>query len=287
MNNSALDSQQIRLSDGRRLGFAQYGAAGGKPVIYCHGGLSSRYDISFADQICTDMGVRLLAVDRPGMGLSDHLPERSLRSFAADIEELASQLSIRNFPVLGWSLGGAYALVCGFALPHLVSMVGTVGGMGPADSLSLKQLGWVEDRLLLKCDATLAPILSAMLQTVRHMPPWSLDAWLVAHLHCERDRRVIREAPADFVAKFFREALRQGPAGVLADYKAVGSPWGFDLIDIKTKVIAWQGMQDNLCPLTMGQRYADQMADCQLIALPDYGHFLLHEKLEEVLDKLL
>lgn len=287
MNNTALDSQQICLKDGRRLGYAQYGAPSGRPVVYCHGGLSCRYDISFADETCSRLGVRLLAVDRPGLGLSDHLPQRSLRSFASDIEELATQLSITNFPVLGWSLGGAYALVCGYALPHLVSVVGTVGGMGPADSLSLKQLGWVEDRLLLKCDATLAPILSAILQTVRHMPPSTLNWWLINHLACERDRRLIRDLPSDFVAKFFRGALHQGPAGVLADYKAVGSPWGFDLPDIKTKVLAWQGMEDNLCPLTMGARYAERMTDCQLLPLPDYGHFLLHEKLPEVLGKLL
>lgn len=52
------------------LGYADWGDPGGAPVIYCHGGLSSRVDIAWASRFCAERGVRLIAPDRPGSGLS-------------------------------------------------------------------------------------------------------------------------------------------------------------------------------------------------------------------------
>ena len=36
------DGPFVRLADGRRLGYADLGDPDGVPVVWCHGGLSSR-----------------------------------------------------------------------------------------------------------------------------------------------------------------------------------------------------------------------------------------------------
>lgn len=78
---------RIRLSDGCHLGYAEYGDPDGKPVVYFHGGLSSRLDIAFAALFCQTRGIRLLSIDRPGIGLSDFQPNRMLLDWPDDICE--------------------------------------------------------------------------------------------------------------------------------------------------------------------------------------------------------
>ena len=65
------------LADGRLLGYAFYGPEGGRPVLYLHGTPSSRLEpliINIWGHSLTDLlqqyNIRLIAVDRPGMGLS-------------------------------------------------------------------------------------------------------------------------------------------------------------------------------------------------------------------------
>jgi pimeloyl-ACP methyl ester carboxylesterase len=289
VNPSANDKtdRTVSLQDGRRLGYAEYGDTAGKPVVYCHGGLSSRLDISWAHERCLQQGVRLLAVDRPGMGLSDPKRGRSLLSWAADVRELADALGLQQFPVLGWSLGGPYALACGFALPDLVTAAGMVGALLPTSPQCISELGWFEDRVLLNLNPRHAPIFSAALNAVRVLPPPVVKWFLLTHVSCTSDIEEVRGHSPEYVARLFFEALRQGAAGVLDDYSAVSSDWGFQLSDVRVPIISWQGTEDNICPLSMAKRYNAHFIRGELIEMPELGHFLLLRKLPEILDKLL
>jgi pimeloyl-ACP methyl ester carboxylesterase len=98
---SANESLQMRLRTGRRLGFAEYGDPGGIPFFYFHGWPSSRLEGRAAAGIAARLGVRLIAPERPGCGLSEFQPHRTLRSWPADVSELADHLGLDNFGVLG------------------------------------------------------------------------------------------------------------------------------------------------------------------------------------------
>ena len=60
-----------RLSSGRVLAYDDVGEDGGIPVLYFHGGGDSRQTRHPDDTIASSLGVRLIAVDRCGSGLSD------------------------------------------------------------------------------------------------------------------------------------------------------------------------------------------------------------------------
>ena len=79
MANERID-QQIKLRDGRMLGYAEYGVPDGVPVFYFHGFPSSRLDWQFFDNEdpVTELNARIIAVDRPGSGLSDFQRGRRL-----------------------------------------------------------------------------------------------------------------------------------------------------------------------------------------------------------------
>lgn len=120
------DTQTLVLPCGRSLGFASYGSPTGFPVVFLHGWPSSRLEGVGASSAALRHGVRLLALDRPGFGVSSPLAgagigpraTRHVANFARDdVRAFADALGLRRFSVLGGSGGGPYALACARFLP--------------------------------------------------------------------------------------------------------------------------------------------------------------------------
>ncbi len=135
MNASRTD-QQIKLQDGRNLGYAEFGPPKGTPIFYFHGFPSSRLDwqLFCDDDTLAELNIRVIAPDRPGYGLSDYQPDRRLIDWPNDVIELANTLQIDRFAVLGISGGGPYAIACANGISERLIRVGIVCGMGPADA---------------------------------------------------------------------------------------------------------------------------------------------------------
>src|SRR3954463_4716799 len=89
-------SQSLRLADGRRLCFAEYGAPDGAPVIYLHGTPGSRLQGVHAHDAALSRDVRLICPDRPGYGGST-FRRSSMLDYVDDIVALADALSIDRF----------------------------------------------------------------------------------------------------------------------------------------------------------------------------------------------
>jgi pimeloyl-ACP methyl ester carboxylesterase len=87
-------NQSIQLSDGRTLGYAEYGPANGVPVFYFTGGNSSRFEGEWFENAAIKKHIRLIVPDRPGFGLSTFQPTRQLLDWPADVVELANALSL-------------------------------------------------------------------------------------------------------------------------------------------------------------------------------------------------
>lgn len=123
-------NQQYQLPHGRKLGYDEYGSPDGKPIFYLHGSPSSRLEVKLyvSEDLLQSLNVRLVAVDRPGMGRSDFQPNRALLDFPKDLLALADHLNIRRFSILAYSLGGPYGLACAYAIPERLTKVGIVSG---------------------------------------------------------------------------------------------------------------------------------------------------------------
>lgn len=74
------NNQQIKLRDGRLLGYAEFGDPDGKPILYFHGAHSSRVSGKVLAPVATRINARVIAVDRPGFGLSDFKSGHPIRS---------------------------------------------------------------------------------------------------------------------------------------------------------------------------------------------------------------
>jgi pimeloyl-ACP methyl ester carboxylesterase len=128
--------QTVVLRDGRRLGFAEWGDRTGTPVFFFHGMPSSRLNGHADPSVLDRRHVRRIAIDRPGMGLSDFQPERKLLGWPDDVVELADRLGLDRFGVVGNSAGGPYAAACAYKIPARLTHVGIVSGVAPFERLS-------------------------------------------------------------------------------------------------------------------------------------------------------
>lgn len=94
------DASVFTLADGRKLGYAQCGLLTGKPVFYCHGLPGCRIEAGHLHAAAMELGIRVIAADRPGIGLSSPQPGRKILDHASDLEELGKHLKLDSYGVM-------------------------------------------------------------------------------------------------------------------------------------------------------------------------------------------
>lgn len=285
--NPASDSQ-IRLGDGRRMGFAQYGDPAGRPLFFFQGTPSSR--LLHPDQTITrSLGVRHIQLDRPGFGLSDFQPGRTLLDWPDDVAEVADRLGIERFAVVGVSGGGPYVAACAYRIPQRLTAAAMVGSVAPLD----------------------APGMAASLPTVRRVgaaigryAPWLLRPlmWLTQNPQRNPERffqqytshnlvpdRVLLDQPEfrDMLKANYLEATRQGMRGFAWETRIMSRPWGFGLEAISFEIHLWHGEEDTSTPPVMARYMAETIPNCRARFFPREGHFLMFTRWRELLITLL
>jgi pimeloyl-ACP methyl ester carboxylesterase len=268
------------------MAYAQYGVADGFPIVNAHGGLACRVEVADADGVAAASRVRLISPDRPGVGLSDPQPGRTVLDWARDLAELLDQIDADRFAVMGWSMGGQYAAAVGHALRHRVSRVAIIAG-----ALPLAEPG-VFDEL---------PAMDRFLTRMSQRAPWPTQQWfrmmrfvarvaptrygrLAARTLGEADGAVIQNQGFDVFAAMSRESMRQ-LAGVVEEYRAWARPWGFAPEDLEVPVDVWAGTRDQLVNSSWAHRLATRIPNATL-NIRDGGHFLAHRYYREILAAL-
>lgn len=275
-----------RLADGRTLGFAQYGDPAAPPVLYFHGYPSSRLEAG----LIPIPGVRLISPDRPGYGLSDPKPGRTLLDWARDVEALLDALHLDRVGLIGMSGGAPYAAACAHAIPHRLTGTALVSGMGPpgfgweAGSPAGFLMGLGRRPLALR---TLAHTARGF---IRGGDPLALAGLLRRRAGLPPSDRVLLNADAgEKVVAGWREAVRLGVHGPLSDALIYARHWGFALEGIRGAVSVWHGTADTTVPVAAGRLLADRISGARAHILEGEGHFSLIFKhhpaiLRELLD---
>ena len=279
----------VRLHDGRRLGYAEYGDRGGSPVFFFHGLGTTRVICPPDDGTALRERIRLVAVDRPGIGISDRRPRRRLLDWPADVVQLADQLEIERFAVVGWSGGGPYAAACGYLLPHRVRKVGMVSSPAPLS-------GVPEADYLLRFHRTAA--------RAAGRAPWMIRLALWHWGRPQRrdperffeesfaamppsDRTILAE-PALRLAMIENsgELYRQGGKGLYDEALVLARRWGFDAADLRVPVHVWHGERDDTVPVRMAHYMASRVPGSEATFYPEDGHHLLYRRWAEILAAL-
>lgn len=274
----------VRLPDGRWLAYAEFGDPDGLPVFVFHGVPGSRLLMS-DDRPIAAAGIRMIAVDRPGIGRSGPQPRRRMLDWPADVAALADALGLRRFAVAGGSGGGPYALACAAALPERVTHVVLAASMAPFDRPGaldgfspFRKFAW-----WMLLHAPFQRHVTSWMQSrlFRNEPDWMLRR--MSRRMAEADREAIADAEVhDVLVIQMREAFRQGWRGTAQDFDVLTRPWGFALADVTTPVDLWQGLDDANVPPAMGRYLAARLPNCRA-RFAAGGHFGQLETMDEIL----
>ncbi len=283
-------SETLTLSDGRRLSFCSFGDPQGRPLVALHGTPGSRLKFASADPIARDLGLRLICPDRWAYGDTEAPKTPTLCAYASDAQELADQLAIDRFAVLGVSGGGPYAVAIAAEASDRVTSLGLFAPVGPiAGSNSHQEPAIPPDAFHRFCFCTL-PQWPKVVRTIfgayragLNVAP-SLAVSLAALRTPPADRRILSDQQLRAnLARAFRVGLADGTQGTAIDMVLFGNKWEIDLDHIKAPARLWLGDADRNIPKTAARTLATQVPNCELVSLTDAGHFWILQNEAEVL----
>ncbi len=268
----------LHLPDGGQLGFREYGDAAGSPLIFFHGWPGSSGQGVFLDLPARERGIRVIAVDRPGMGNSSRIPGRTFLHVPPLAGELLEALALERCDVLGVSGGGPYALACAWALPHRIRKAVVCCGAPPLDTPEpRRQFSPVYQAMLALHDrwpGALRALLAPVSLAGRIPPPWGVMKMMLRMLP-PRDREALgtRERFALFYPSF-RDAMRSGHQALYDDAWCYSQPWPFNVSEIRVPVRVWHGTQDTNFHCSLAEHLAGRIPGA-VFHLREEGHYSL------------
>jgi pimeloyl-ACP methyl ester carboxylesterase len=130
---------------GLKLHYQDYGTAGKVPMLCVHGGAASGHWFDF---VAGDFNSEhhVYSIDQRGHGDSAWAPtpDYTYERYAADVDEFAAKLDLRDFVLIGHSMGGAVALTYAALHPGRVArlvVVDTTLHMTPERIAKLREVG--------------------------------------------------------------------------------------------------------------------------------------------------
>ena len=280
----------LKLKDGRNLGYIDLGKKDANRVLFhFHGFPGSRLEATMLADRAITKNVRLIGIDRPGMGLSDFKKNRTLLDWPDDVVELADVLGIDKFAVEGISGGGPYAAACAYKIPERLISCGIISGLASKDLEMEKKVKlfslirnfpwlfkliiWIQSRGM----KDLEKAEKNMKKTIIKFPG--------------ADRKVLEDP--QMMSKFVKETaegFRQGSKGAYHDGKIYANSWGFNLEDIspKLKVYIWHGDADTSVPISMGREMCKVIPNCEGKFYPGEGHYsTIFNYYEDIINTLI
>ena len=282
----------VELDDGRLIGIAEFGPAGGFPIMWFHGTPGARRQVPpRAVEYAHEVDVRIIGVERPGVGRSTpHRYERII-DWADDIAEVLDRLGIDRFGVIGLSGGGPYALAACARMPDRAVAAAILGGVAPASGPERVRGGVVPGLRLIRplLDVLAEPAARAMSGALKIAGPFAdhaFDAYMRFGPRSDRAllaRPEMREMFLDDLVSAGRISFR----AVAYDAVLFTRWWGFDIADIEVPLYFWHGDADLVIPLEHGQRMAAIAPYSQLSVVPGEGHLAMLDVAVEAIDWIL
>ena len=286
----ALTDQTIKLVDGRALGYAEFGDPSGIPVLFFHGFPASRLEGVALDAPAQAVGVRLIAPDRPGFGLSDPKRGRSFSGWPDDVVQLAVHLGIYDFAVLGTSGGSPYVVACADRISERLTAAGIVSGISPLHN-QVVRLSMNADQRRMFVSIARFPWLARRMFAQSMQEVQADFPSLLIRMAAERpdaDKSVLeRPDIKDMLRTNLTEAFRQGVAGAAQELALYRGSWRLALKKVAYPIQIWQGREDIITPPSMAEELASLLPHTLTRWYTNEGHSLLFARSEEILKQLV
>ncbi|WP_237221553.1 alpha/beta fold hydrolase [Rothia nasimurium] len=276
MNADPLEPRPHVLSQngGRVIAWHEFGQTESPraTALYCHGTPGTGYEALFLDAAARELGIRLIAIDRPGLGASDAVDERAVSTWAEqDVAAVVEHLQLEEFGVMGFSGGGPHAMAVAAIFPGAVTRLVL---LAPFTHHPL----W-ESRLGVDLTATRVLLSHLFLSW---MPKPLIDR-VAGTRPAQAHRRPLGKALSRDVqghtgayrmAVAHDYALQFDISGGVQDEHAIYADWGFSETQIKVPVHVWVPEKD-LAIRPARARNLGLRLGAQLHELPEDGHLSL------------
>ena len=251
----------VTARDGRRLRFAEWGSATGRPAFHLHGTpgcrlLTRRRVEQHLEGILVALDLRVISYDRPGYGGSDRHRGRTVADAANDMLAIADALGFEHFAVEGISGGAPHALAVAALAPDRVTRVAVVAPMGPYDQMGAEL--WSENQ-----DAAVREYLS-----------WVLEGEARIEEEFAREDAAERAAasPDGGLDADVFEQTRNGLGGWIDDELAFVRPWGFDVAQVAAPVQLWYDPTERMLPKQHAEWLTSHITGAALVPTGALGH---------------
>lgn len=229
----------MQLRDGRRLAWYEWGSVDGLPVLFCTGAGMSGW-LGFGANILPELGLKLIAIDRPGLGLSEPHPDKTLSSWVDDIQELIHANHFQDVLAVGFSQGAPFA----FALAgrNLLKAIAIVSGQDDLTHPLVRPLVHPDvEKIIAAVQQDAVEFEQNFAQMVTPEGLWQL----IINMSAECDRLLYE---SEIFREAFQQALKQGfaqgPQGYVRDFVNALSSWPVALENITIPVDLWYGGLD-------------------------------------------
>lgn len=283
---------KITLANGRIIGYAEYGNSSGYPLFYFHGGQESRLSSKFMDSVATNLNIRIISPDRPGVGLSTFQKDRQFLDWGKDMAELADALGLKKYSIFGLSGGAPHVLSCLISDSSRIENASIISGATPYDYKGTLKGMWFPVKLIhwfasWKNDKQLRKFMQDDFDGLVNKPEKRIKQF--QNYLPKPDKELMTKHP-EYGWEFIegsKESYRQGINAVVQEWKLYVSDWQMDLSTIYAPTNLWYGSSDKMAPTHRGNYYKKELPNAKLNVIDNEGHFsLIRNHLVEILTEL-
>lgn len=280
----------ISLSDGRSLGYNYYGPKDGQMLICFHGYPGNRTDFLGYERYANKYNIRIVALDRPGFGLSDYKENRTLLDIANDVSELADYLNADRFSLLGISGGGPYAIACAYALSDRVECCVSISGLTPLhESTSFMQNMTASNKITFTLADKHPSIIENSFKVadyvIRKFPKFYLA--MFKRQMPKSDRETMGKYNENQIKSFQQRSedlYHKREKALLKEAQIYTKAWNLDYKKITTSVHLWHGIEDKNVPVAGVKWLEKQIPNCNAHYCQGEGHMLFQRHIDEIMN---
>ncbi len=274
----------VQLSNGEKIAYKEKGT-GENVLIALHTNMTTSLQLEALLNLASS-NLRVILPDLRGFGKSSYNKKvNGLDEYANDIIDFIDQLSINEFSLLGWGLGGGVAMEISATLPEKVKrliLVSTIGVTGYP---------------MLKVGASNPPTLEDLYRTREEVENDSFRTKMIEDAIKSKDKEFFKEVlESTIYSNGIDEQLLDDYASDLLSQKSIADVYysyltfnisdkhngvlrgNFKIHDIKSKTLIIHGLKDAIMPVSMSKSVNKYLNNNSELILGDFGHSPFIEK---------